>query len=567
MVPKMGCVPIFGEGLRMGSRSYWIVLWAAAFLLTSSISAQQERWVYSYDRASGADEAFSIVAGTDSNLYVAGRSTGIGTSLDLTVISLAPSGQERWIYQSEEPLADWAESITTGPDSNLYVAGLSMGAATGFDFTVVSLSPSGDSLWVYRYNGPGNGRDEACSIVMGVDTNLYAAGASYGNGTGYDLIVVSLTPLGEERWVYRYDGPYSLGDRAWSIFAAKDCNLYVPGYSTDSLTQEDFIVVSLDTSGAERWVYEYEGPFDDWAYSIVMQADGNLYAAGRTETVEQPPDPFFDIIVVSLSPSGGERWVYTYDGPANSYDDATSIVAGLDGKLYVAGVSTGVDSEEDFVVISLDAAEDTNTNWVYRYNGPGNGADWARSIVGGRDLNLYAAGTSTGEETESDFTIISLSPSGENRWVYRHNGTGNGQDEANSIVMGIDRNLYAAGSSWGSDTGTDFTVVSVASSDWTEPPPTPPPYPSLRVSAYPVPAADGVTIRYSLQSITQITLCIYDLSGRLVTTLVDEAQWPGTKTLLWDCSRLTGERVSSGVYFLRLKTPEASASAKAVVLR
>ena len=298
MVPKMGCVPIFGEGLRMGSRSYWMILWAAAFLLTSSISAQQERWVYSYDGlASGADEAFSIVAGTDSNLYVAGRSTGIGTSLDFTVISLTPSGQERWVYQYDGPAhsQDWAESITTGPDSNLYVAGLSMGAATGFDFTVVSLDTSGTERWVYRYNGPGNGRDEACSIVMGIDGNLYAAGASYGNGTGYDLIVVSLTPLGDQRWVYRYDGPHSLGDRdrAWSIFAGRDFNLYVPGYSTDSLTQEDFIVVSLDTSGAERWVYEYKGPFDDWACSIVMQADGNLYAAGRTETVELPPDPFF----------------------------------------------------------------------------------------------------------------------------------------------------------------------------------------------------------------------------------------------------------------------------------
>ncbi len=552
----------------MGNRTHWTVLWAAALLLASSISAPQERWVYSYDGpASGADEAFSIVAGVDSNLYVAGGSTGSGTSLDLTVVSLNPSGQERWVYQYDGPAhsQDWAESITLGPDSNLYVAGLSMDAATGFDFIVVSLDTSGAERWVYRYNGPGSGRDEARSVVTGIDGNLYAAGESYGNGTGYDLIVVSLTPSGNQRWVYRYDGPHSLGDRAWSIFAARDFNLYVPGYSTDTLTQEDFVVVSLDTSGAERWVYEYKGPFDDWACSIVMQADGNLYAAGRTETLEQPPDPFFDIIVVSLTTSGDSLWIYTYDGPASSYDDATSILPGLDGNLYVAGVSTGVDSEEDFLVISLDTTG--AERWAYEYNGPGNGDDRARSVVGGRDLNLYAAGTSTGEGTESDFTIISLNPLEQRRWVYHYNGAGDGQDEANSIVMGLDRNLYAAGYSSGSGTGTDFTVVSLSSSEWIEPPPRRPLYPSLKVSAYPVPAAEGITIWYSLHSITRATLNIYDLSGRLVTTLLDKAQWPGTKTLPWDCSRPTGERVGSGVYFLRLTTPEASAVAKIAVFQ
>ena len=58
----------------------------------------------------------------------------------------------------------------------------------------------------------------------------------------------------------------------------------------------------------------------------------------------------------------------------------------------------------------------------------------------------------------------------------------------------------------------------------------------------------------SLPAVTNVTLSIYDITGRLVETLVNETKQPGIHHVRWD-RRLN----PSGVYFYRLKAcPEKS---------
>jgi len=59
------------------------------------------------------------------------------------------------------------------------------------------------------------------------------------------------------------------------------------------------------------------------------------------------------------------------------------------------------------------------------------------------------------------FLPLTLFAQGEN-WIYRYNGPGNAGDYANSLVYGVNGNIYAAGYSWSSGTYTDFTVISLA---------------------------------------------------------------------------------------------------------
>jgi hypothetical protein len=205
---------------------------------------------------------------------------------------------------------------------------------------------------VYRYNGPENDEDVARSLVAGADGNIYAAGYSYGSGTGFDFTVISLTSSGTERWVYRYNGPGNTTDGANSIVAGADGNIYAAGSSNG--TFEDFTVISLTSSGSERWVYRYNGPgnYDDGAYSIVAAADGNIYAAGCS----WGGGTDYDFTVISLTSLGAERRVYRYNGSRNSGDVAYSIVAGADTNVYAAGYSSGTGTSSDFTVISLNPA-------------------------------------------------------------------------------------------------------------------------------------------------------------------------------------------------------------------
>ena len=70
---------------------------------------------------------------------------------------------------------------------------------------------------------------------------------------------------------------------------------------------------------------------------------------------------------------------------------------------------------------------------------------------------------------------------------------------------------------------------------------------------YPNPFSQMTDIRYQIPVSSYTTLNIYDLSGRVVRTLVDEKQEPGYYKVSWDVRGVSGERLANGVYFYRLK--------------
>ncbi len=72
-------------------------------------------------------------------------------------------------------------------------------------------------------------------------------------------------------------------------------------------------------------------------------------------------------------------------------------------------------------------------------------------------------------------------------------------------------------------------------------------------------------LRFGLPARQAVTLSIYDVAGRRVTTLVDGTMDPGWHDIVWDGRDDAQHRVSSGVYFCRLIS-QGSTSVKKVVL-
>jgi len=79
---------------------------------------------------------------------------------------------------------------------------------------------------------------------------------------------------------------------------------------------------------------------------------------------------------------------------------------------------------------------------------------------------------------------------------------------------------------------------------------------------YPNPFNATTKIAYDLATAGDVTLKIYDISGRLVETLVDRHLDAGSYTASWDASG-----VSSGVYFYKLSTADYSSTKKMNLLR
>ncbi|MFA4839849.1 MAG: T9SS type A sorting domain-containing protein, partial [Candidatus Neomarinimicrobiota bacterium] len=70
------------------------------------------------------------------------------------------------------------------------------------------------------------------------------------------------------------------------------------------------------------------------------------------------------------------------------------------------------------------------------------------------------------------------------------------------------------------------------------------------------------TIGYDLPTSATVKLQIFDLTGRLVQTLVDESRPAGSYTAIWNA-----QNVGSGIYFYRLNAGDFTAVKKCVKLK
>ena len=79
---------------------------------------------------------------------------------------------------------------------------------------------------------------------------------------------------------------------------------------------------------------------------------------------------------------------------------------------------------------------------------------------------------------------------------------------------------------------------------------------------YPNPFNPTTTIQYSVPGTQYVSLRIYDLLGREVSTLVNEVKQPGKYNLVWDTRGL-----ASGVYFYRMVAGSFTETKKLVLVR
>ena len=83
----------------------------------------------------------------------------------------------------------------------------------------------------------------------------------------------------------------------------------------------------------------------------------------------------------------------------------------------------------------------------------------------------------------------------------------------------------------------------------------------------PNPFMGETMISYAVPVEAWVSLKIYDVSGRLVRTLVNRVVRPGIYRLYWRGEDDSGRRCASGVYFLRMSTKDYKKTRKMVMLR
>ncbi len=520
-----------------------------------------EEWVRRYDgTGSSVDYAHAVVVDGAGNVYVTGGSIGL-TYSDYATIKYNGSGVQQWVARYDGPGngTDEANAIAVDGEGNVYVTGWSNPIQFGqnYDYATIKYNSAGVQQWVTRYNGPDNLQDKALSLALDGLGNVYVTGYRSSSVTSSDYATIKYNSAGVQQWVQTYGGLFVASpDQASSIALDGQGNVYVTGQSNF-----DYATVKYDASGTGQWVMRYNR-LSDFATSITLDGFGNVHVTGATGTGNRA-----SYATVKYNSSGIEQWVGVYTADTVGFQSiANAIAVDNSGNVYVTGLSrlTTPDTYDDFATVKYDP--NGNQLWVQRYDGPGSVHDNAHSIVVDGQGNVYVTGESWGSGTLYDCATIKYNPAGVQQWIQRYNGPANLSDYSSSLKVDAQGSVYVTG--WSSQSGTNFDYVTIKYSQPTgiSYPPDAIPYHFVLHQNYPNPFNPTTTISYSVPAGTIhesiVRLVVYDVLGSIVATLVNEEKQPGLHNVKWDAST-----VASGVYFYRLSTPDFVQTRKFVLLR
>jgi len=446
-----------------------------------------EQWVARYNGSGNAgDVANALVVDGAGNIYVSGTSVGSSTGDDFATIKYNSEGKEQWVarYNSTGNAADVVSDLTVDAAGNVYVTGASEDSETGYNYTTVKYNSGGAQQWKTNYNGPANDRDYAISLAVDDSGNVYVTGESYSLDTGDDYATVKYNSTGVQQWVTRYNGAENWIDSASSLALDSSGNVYVTGSSAISLDfmigdVVDYATIKYNSDGVQQWVARYDGPWQDYAGPLKIDASGNVYVTGSSGTIKYNADGIqqwvidlraealaidssgdvyltgcgSDFATLKYNTDGIERWQTSYSGVEDGILEVYDIVIDAIGNVYVMGTSDGLVTY-DYATVKYNSAG--VQQWVARYKGALYYVEALPALAVDAFGNVYVTGTS---EEAIDYVTVKYNSAGVQQWEVRYNGPGNGSDRAVALAVDGYGNVYVTGASEGSGTYKDYATI------------------------------------------------------------------------------------------------------------
>ena len=366
-------------------------------------SEGSQEWIACYDGPGDSDgKVTGITVDNDGNIYITGESEGSNARCDFATLQYSLYGIQGWVarYNGTGNSEDGARSIAVDNSGNVYVTGYSRGLKTDIDYTTIKYSIEGVREWMVNYDGPNNSDDEPNALVIDDLGNIYVTEKSCCSDTSNDYATVKYNSDGIQEWVARYNGSGNGNDEATAIAVDSLGNVYVTGYSEGSGTDIDYTTVKYNAAGLEQWVARYNGTgnSEDKAIALVLDDSFNIYVTGSSIGIGTD----LDYTTVKYDPNGVEKWVTRYNGPMNDEDRATAMVIDSYSNIYITGGSIGSSTGYDFATIKYNP--DGVQKWVARYDRE-NFFDIAIDLFVDGFGSVYVTGYSYGPDSVAYATI------------------------------------------------------------------------------------------------------------------------------------------------------------------
>ena len=539
---------------------------SSAFATVKYNSAGDTVWGRSYNAPrliSASNRATAFDLDGSGNVYITGNATGVSDISAVATVKYNAHGDTVWAksYLGPNSIAGQPSTFTVDESGNVYVAGTTS-SPTGYPpdgYIVIKHNSNGEIAWTRRYNDQANGNAWAASLAVDESGYVYVVGSSRVSDIPADYATIRYDSAGDTVWVSRYNGVWNSTDEATSLAVDHNGNVYVTGNSWSSLSSpnptSDFATVKYNSSGDTLWARDYNGPANrsDQARVIVVDAQGNVYVTGSADLDNdiEGRTTKSDYATIKYNSAGDRLWARTYNGPGDGVDIPTALAVDGDGNPFVTGYSQDADSSYDCTTIRYSPAGDTL--WVRRYHQNSTSPVFLTVDAGG---NAYVT-VSCGDADSSNATI-KYSSSGVEEWVARYPHVANGV----GIRLDEGGNVYVAGTGLAPEGPLYAVIKYVQRPTSVEGGTSAVPTTFALEQNYPNPFNPSTTIRYGLPHKSAVQLTIFNILGQQVALLQNGEQEAGYHEAKFEASGF-----ASGMYFYRLQAGSFVETKKLLLLR
>src|SRR5258706_1177932 len=432
-------------------------------------------WQKFYDgTGDNSDNSHAIAVDNSDNVYVAGYTVSFNNDRNFLVMKINSVGDTVWARQlngNSSGSIDEATAVAVDNSGYVYATGYTKNSGTSSDITTVKYNSIGDTVWVRYYNYSSvNQSDRAYAIGLDASGNVYVTGRSDNDPTiasNYDIITIKYDNAGNQLWAMRYNGAANGSDEATLLKVSAAGNIFVGGKSFNG-TDDDYVVVKYNSSGAQQWFATYNSANgNDAALAMAIDNSENVYLTGYSANAD---GIHRDATTVKINSAGAQQWARTFNGTVNGDDEGKSIALDGSGNVIIAGY-TDIDNDtsslnNNYLTVKYD--NNGTQQWAVMHDGTANANDEANEVAVDASDNIYVTGQSDNGGAflqNYDYVTIIYSPAGADSGHAVYNGTGNASDVANTLAV-KNGYVYVTGGSYGTTLQRDLVTVKYGPGDF-----------------------------------------------------------------------------------------------------
>ncbi len=467
---------------------------------------------------------------------------------DIYLAKYSINGNLNWVKTAGGELHDEGFSLIINPlGDNIYATGFMHDAAfedttiEGYPFFIANYDSSGKLNWARSLISSGGGG--ASSIASDNSGNLYITGSAFGLHVPDSLnfiyscyFLIKYDQSGTPQWL-KGTNHTTNSIAVQPAKAGITCDIYNNVYVTGTIQSEEIqfdsthilipegdvnaFVCKYDSSGNVLAAMQSKGPGLAIPNSITVDNTGNIYLTGTFDDTVQFDDVSlvtsgsWDVFTVKYNQYGQVLWAKK--AGSENYESGRSIKIDHRGNVHITGINS-------FSAYFDDLLLEKGGVFIAKYDSEGEIIDVNSVFYINENIPVWGS-----DFLVNDFELINddeyILTGFINTSVYFNTQKIDG--------LGNDKIFLARFSN---------PVTSIPAKSLV-------PHSIILSQNYPNPFNPTTSIRYSLPKDSDVTLKIYDINGRLLSTLIHEKQSAGTHNIQWNASSFP-----SGIYFYRLQT-------------